>query len=102
MTPVLLAACHRLFPPLLPNTLMLLPILTRRFLTASRNCAAIFGVNDGVDAGLRGGRETRGRERSAGREGGGAEGREGGSFNEAGVIHTMLDKIRRPGDDGGR
>lgn len=52
MTPVLPAACHRLLPPL-PNTLMLLPILTRRFLTASRNCAAIFGVNDGVDAGLR-------------------------------------------------
>lgn len=33
----------------LPNTLMLLPILTRRFLTASRKCAAIFGVNDDDD-----------------------------------------------------
>jgi len=62
MTLVLLAACHHLFPPL-PNTLMLLPILTRRFLTASRNYAAIFGVNDEVNAGL-------GRGREIGRRGG--------------------------------
>lgn len=73
MTPVLPAACHRLFPPL-PNTLMLLPILTRRFLTASRNCAAIF----------------RGKRRGRRRIGRGGGGREGGSFNEAGVVHTML------------
>lgn len=48
------------------------------------------------------GEERCGGEVGGAREVGGAEGREGGSFNEAGVIHTMLDKIRRPGDDGGR
>lgn len=61
----------------LPNTLMLLPILTRRFLTASRKCAAIFGVNDD-DGGRRIG---------------------GGGFNNAGVIQDTLDKIRRLRDD---
>lgn len=68
----------------LPNTLMLLPILTRRFLTASRKCAAIFGVNDG------------GRCRTTPRQ-------EVGSGVVAALItrasYRILDKIRRLRDD---
>lgn len=52
----------------LPNTLMLLPILARRFLTVSRKCAAIFGVNDD------------GRRRIGG----------GGGFNNANVIQDTI------------